>query len=173
MGNIKILQIVGFKNSGKTTLINRFIGAANAGDKKVAAIKHHGHGGKPDLPFGTTDSMQFLESGAASSLVYGDGMVQMHLQEMDEDLSKFIGFSRVADPDLILIEGFKRAPYPKVVMVRSAEDWQMLKDLEKIRLVIVRPGVRLGGADWVASDDQAAIDRFFGEWMEGDTDEGI
>lgn len=173
MEDIKILQIVGFKNSGKTTLMNRFIELARIADKKVAAIKHHGHGGNPDLPSDETDSMQFLESGAASSLVYGNGMVQMHLQEMEEDVSKFIGFSQLADPDLILIEGFKGAPYPKIVMVRSAEDWQSLKDLEKIRLVIAHSGVGLESSKWIEADNQALIDRFFGEWMEGDKYESV
>lgn len=173
MGNIKVMQVVGFKNSGKTTLMNRFIELARMSDKKVSAIKHHGHGGKPELPLATTDSMRFLENGAASSLVYGDGMVQVHIQEMEEDLTKFIGFSQLADPDFILIEGFKGASHPKIVIVRNLADWQSLKELKNILLVIAHKDVELEDADWMESGNQAAIDRFFREWMEGEEDESI
>lgn len=173
MENIKILQVVGFKNSGKTTLVNRLIGSARKAGKKVSAIKHHGHGGMPELPPASTDSMQFLDKGAASSLVYGEGMVQIHLQEQDESLEKFIGFSLLAEPDFILIEGFKSALYPKVVLVRSPEDWQTLEGLANIQLVLVHKGVELENTETVETEDQTAIDRFFTEWTEGEKDESI
>jgi molybdopterin-guanine dinucleotide biosynthesis protein B len=173
MENIKILQVVGYKNSGKTTLVNRFILLAKEAGKKVSTIKHHGHGGAPDMPTAETDSMQFLRKGAASSLVYGDGVVQLHLQEQDEDLEKFIDFSVLAGPDLLLIEGFKGARFPKIVLVRNSEEWQELKKLSDVRLVVVHKGVELENTRAVAMDNQAAIDSFFAEWMEGAKDESI
>ena len=173
MEHLKILQVVGFKNSGKTTLMSRFIELAMEAEKKVSAIKHHGHGGKPDLPPVSTDSMQFLDKGAASSLVYGDGLVQIHLQHQQENLEKFIDFSILAEPDFILIEGFKNACFPKVVLVRSPEDWQLLKGLSNIQLVIVHKGVELGNIETLKLENQSAVDRFFTDWMEGELDESI
>ena len=106
MEAVRILQVVGFKNSGKTTLMNRLIELARTSGIKVSAIKHHGHGGKPELPPQGTDSTQFLASGAASSLVYGGGLVPMHLEETEAGLGKIIPFSLFANPGLFFFEGF-------------------------------------------------------------------
>ncbi|MDN7228014.1 molybdopterin-guanine dinucleotide biosynthesis protein B [Planococcus sp. N064] len=173
MGAVNVLQIVGFKNSGKTTLMNQLIERAQTSGRKVSAIKHHGHGGKPELPPKETDSTQFLASGAASSLVYGDGLVQMHLEEPEADLERFIRFSLLANPDLILIEGFKAASYPKIVLVRSQEDWRELGALSNIQLVIVHDGVKLENTATVEASNREAIARFFTDWMEGEVNESI
>lgn len=173
MEAVRILQVVGFKNSGKTTLMNRLIALTRNSGMKVSAIKHHGHGGRPELPPQGTDSTRFLASGAASSLVYGDGLVQMHLQDPEADLKTFIGFSLLAKPDLVLIEGFKGSDYPKIVLVRSQEDWRELGALSNIQLVIVHEGVKLENTATVEASNREAIDRFFTEWMEGEVDEGI
>lgn len=170
---MKILQIVGFKNSGKTTLMNRFIESAQEAGQTVSAIKHHGHGGPPELPDRERDSMKFLGSGAASSLVFGNGVVQMHMQGQKKELSNFIKLSLLADPDCILIEGFKQASYPKIVLVRSQEEWRQLKGLDNIRLVIVPHPMLLDGAQPVLRDDRSSIDSFFTVWMEGDFHETV
>ncbi|MTD29505.1 molybdopterin-guanine dinucleotide biosynthesis protein B [Planomicrobium sp. YIM 101495] len=172
MDHLNILQVVGFKNSGKTTMISRFIESATVAGKTVSVIKHHGHGGQPDLPDMNTDSMQFLNKGAASSLVYGDGLVQLHLQEQD-DLKRFIDFSFLAEPDVILIEGFKSAPYPKIVLVREAEDWDQLKGLEAIQLIVTHEGVKLENIETIQRNEQTTIDVFFARWMKEVQDESI
>ncbi len=44
-----ILQIVGYQNSGKTTLVEKVVYALAEQNMKVATIKHHGHGGFPEV----------------------------------------------------------------------------------------------------------------------------
>lgn len=44
-----ILQIVGYQNSGKTTLVEKVVHALAERKMKVATIKHHGHGGFPEV----------------------------------------------------------------------------------------------------------------------------
>ena len=44
-----ILQIVGYQNSGKTTLVEKIVHALAEIEMKVATIKHHGHGGFPEV----------------------------------------------------------------------------------------------------------------------------
>ena len=44
-GAPSILQIVGYQNSGKTTLVEKIVHALAESEMKVATIKHHGHGG--------------------------------------------------------------------------------------------------------------------------------
>lgn len=138
----KKLQIVGFKNSGKTTLTENLIIVALEHGFRTSAIKHHGHGGAPDLPPPTTDASRFFRAGAASSIVVGGEVVLLQVgqqQESDriDDLDTLIRYTEnCADPDLILIEGFKNERYPKILLLRSLEDWTSLRSLPNIELIV-------------------------------------
>lgn len=44
-----IVQVVGFQNSGKTTFVKKLLQELSKQNIYVATIKHHGHGGKPDV----------------------------------------------------------------------------------------------------------------------------
>ncbi len=132
---MRILQIVGFKNSGKTTLIENWLDVLQEEGLGVSVIKHHGHAGPIELPSSETDSMKYFNKGASSSVVVGDGMVQFH-NRRELDLNQLIELSMIANPDVILVEGFKREPLPKVVLIRTEEDWKILSSLQNIVLVV-------------------------------------
>lgn len=140
--NSKKLQIVGFKNSGKTTLTENLILAALQLGFRTSAIKHHGHGGAPDLPPPTTDASRFFQAGAASSIVVGGEIVLLQVAQQQEsdridDLNTLIRYTETyATPDLILVEGFKDERYPKIVLVRSLEDWTSLRLLSNIEVIV-------------------------------------
>jgi len=142
MNVVKVLQVVGYKDSGKTTLIEYWIRELVAQHFRVAVIKHHGHGGPLDMPSSETDSMKFLESGAVSSIVVGGGVVQMHMRKEDEYVG-LLNMAMLSDPNLILIEGFKQATESKVVIVRTKEEWASLHTLTNIILVLVYEGVEM------------------------------
>ena len=48
---LNILQVVGYQNSGKTTLIEKLCQLADEEEMQLGCFKHHGHGGKPDRLF--------------------------------------------------------------------------------------------------------------------------
>lgn len=58
---MKILQVVGFKNSGKTTMISRWVRLLKENGLTVAVVKHHGHASSLALPDKETDGVQFLK----------------------------------------------------------------------------------------------------------------
>ena len=74
---MKTLHIVGFKNSGKTTLIARWVRLLKKEGFTVSVLKHHGHSRPLEMPDPETDSMQFFDSGADVSVVAGGGAVQL------------------------------------------------------------------------------------------------
>lgn len=136
----KKLQVVGFKNSGKTTLTESLIRTALELGFRTSAIKHHGHGGAPDLPPPTTDASRFFRAGAASSIVVGGEVVLLQVRQQQEsdridDLDTLIRYTENC-ADLILIEGFKNERYPKIVLLRSLEDWTSLRSLSNIELIV-------------------------------------
>lgn len=172
MGAVKVLQVVGFKNSGKTALLSRLLGIAKETGKAVSTIKHHGHGGAPEMPPESTDSQRFFEEGAKSSIVYGGGIIQLHQRKETASLDELVQLALPAGPDIILVEGFKEAGHEKIVLVRTKEDWEELKHLERIALVLVPEGLRLVGVEKAEQNIQE-IENWFLEWMEDGADKSI
>ncbi|TWT01790.1 molybdopterin-guanine dinucleotide biosynthesis protein B [Planomicrobium sp. CPCC 101079] len=173
MGAVKVLQVVGFKNSGKTALMSRLLGMAKESGKAVSTIKHHGHGSPPQMPPGTTDSTRFFDEGAASSLVYGGGVIQLHQRQESAALADLLKLACFAEPDLVLVEGYKEADFDKIVLVRSEEDWPELERLQGIRLVVAPEGLRLDGVETMGRNNEQEMKSWFLKWMEGEKDESI
>ncbi|ANU10933.1 molybdopterin-guanine dinucleotide biosynthesis protein B [Planococcus antarcticus DSM 14505] len=173
MDTVKVLQVVGFKNSGKTTVILNLLRLANDKGKKVSTVKHHGHGGALDMPSAATDSMRFFEEGTNSSVVYGGGVVQVLQRKEEAMLDELIGLASMEDPDLILVEGFKRDDYEKIVLLRSAEDWIELQELNHIVLVITPKQMKLDNLPVVLHNDLKQLNSWFTNWMDGDSNEGV
>jgi molybdopterin-guanine dinucleotide biosynthesis protein B len=126
-----VFQVVGYQNSGKTTLMEKLITGAVEKGLRVASIKHHGHGGPPD----TKDSTRHQQAGAIVAGVEGDGTLQLNIQRDGWLLDDIIALYELFPIDLILVEGYKRERYPKVVIIRTEEDLPLL-DLENIQCVI-------------------------------------
>jgi molybdopterin-guanine dinucleotide biosynthesis protein B len=131
-----ILQVVGFKNSGKTTVVSNMIQFASVNGFKLGSIKHHGHGGHPDLPDGWRDSDRHLQAGAVVSVVEGEGKLHLVGQKESWKLEEILFLYQTMNVDGILVEGYKKAHYPKIVMLRQKEDLVLLEELEGVVGVI-------------------------------------
>ncbi|WP_174612773.1 molybdopterin-guanine dinucleotide biosynthesis protein B [Virgibacillus ihumii] len=130
---MQICQIAGYKNSGKTTLMNQLIQYFSETGVRVGSLKHHGHGGEPDLGK-QTDSRQHLDSGAVISGVQGETISQFMLHQQ-LDLDELVQLYNSFPIDLLLIEGFKKSAYPKIVLVRNREDLALINELPDVLAV--------------------------------------
>lgn len=130
-----IFQIVGYQNSGKTTLATKIIALLTARDFSIVTIKHHGHGGKPDMVV-NKDSNQHISAGACASIVEGDGRLLLQADKPSWTLNEQIDVLRPFQPDIILIEGHKFENYPKVVILRTDKDHELLDQLTNIHAVL-------------------------------------
>src|SRR5690625_2947809 len=135
MGSVKTLHVVGYKNSDLTTLITRWVRLLKEKGFTVSVVKHHGHGAKLDMPDAKKDSMQYLYSGADVSLVAGGGYTQ-HMVNREEDFTALKQMATWNKPDIILVEGYKKEQGEKVVLVRRDDDWEELKEVAGITLVV-------------------------------------
>lgn len=135
MGNMKTLHVIGFKNSGKTTLIARWVRLLKKAGMTVAVLKHHGHHAPLDMPNSDTDTMQFFNSGADVSVVAGAGAVQLHMNE-EPGFTRMKEIATIGNPTILLIEGYKEVYGEKVVLLRSEEDWEALQAVSEIQLVV-------------------------------------
>jgi molybdopterin-guanine dinucleotide biosynthesis protein B len=114
---MKVFGIAGYSGSGKTTLLEKLIPQFTARGIKVAVIKHAHHGFDIDRP--GKDSYRHRAAGAHEVLLScNDRWALMHERrnEGEVTLDELIG--RLSPCDLVLIEGFKQEPVPKLEVYR-------------------------------------------------------
>lgn len=130
-----VVQVVGFQNSGKTTLLLRLIEILTSQGYRTATIKHHGHGGQPQAVRGK-DSSRHLAAGSIGTMVEGDGKLILEATRERWTLAEQITILSSLGPDVILVEGHKQEPYPKFVLIRDEGDDELL-NLKNIQAVIL------------------------------------
>lgn len=137
LNDISVLQIVGFKNSGKTTLIENLVRHLKAASGlRIGVIKHH----KGAFPYDTEgkDTWKYRQAGAAAAVIQSPGLLALSMdQQQEKTLAELIGVFRVlGNFELILVEGYKWEAYPKVVLIRSREDYEELSVSESVGLYV-------------------------------------
>ena len=141
-GLIPVVGIVGWKKSGKTTLVVRLIEEFTRRGLKVATVKHAHHNFQIDDK--ETDSARHRRAGAAQVAVVSAkrwALISELGSAPEPDLAEVIG--RLRPCDLILVEGYKSAAIPKIEARRSeAFSQQALADSD--------PNVKAIAADHAA-----------------------
>lgn len=109
----KIFGIAGWKNSGKTGLAVRLVTEFTRRGYRISTIKHAHH--DFDIDKVGADSFRHREAGAHEvALVSGTRYAIMHeMRGAPEPAFEDI-LARLAPCDLVLIEGYKREPIPKI-----------------------------------------------------------
>lgn len=140
-----IFQVVGYQNSGKTTFLSKLIEVLKANDINTVTIKHHGHGGRPDV-VQEKDSTRHLEAGSLASLVEGEGRMVLQADNIAWTLDEQIRLMNLFHPDIIIIEGHKKQPYPKLLILRDDRDISLISNVTNIKAVIVWNQTLMEGA---------------------------
>ncbi|PHM74564.1 molybdopterin-guanine dinucleotide biosynthesis protein MobB [Xenorhabdus kozodoii] len=117
---LPILGITAYSGTGKTTLLKQVIPLLRQQHIRVGLIKHTHHTMDIDKP--GKDSYELRKAGAAQTLVASQQRWALMtetpaLPELDLDYlaSRFDANSL----DLILVEGFKQEPIPKIALYRN------------------------------------------------------
>ncbi|WP_390622143.1 molybdopterin-guanine dinucleotide biosynthesis protein B [Bacillus tuaregi] len=151
-----ILQVAGYHNSGKTAFIQNLLSMLKQKGYRTVTLKHHGHGGKPDI-VEETDSARHISAGALASLVDGGGRLLLQTEQIEWSLNQKLGLLVMLQPDLIIIEGYKHEEYQKVVFIRDDDDLMLLDQLTNIQFVLYKdkPPKRCQYQSFHRSDDRA------------------
>ena len=110
---MRVYGVVGWKNAGKTGLMERLVTNITGRGLTVSTIKHAHHSFDVDHP--GKDSHRHRVAGATEVMLASrNRFALMHeLRDEDEpDLTLLLG--KLAPVDLILIEGYKRDLHPKI-----------------------------------------------------------
>jgi molybdopterin-guanine dinucleotide biosynthesis protein B len=113
-----IFGVVGWKNSGKTTLMSRLIHELSQRGYEVSVIKHAHEKFEIDHP--GRDSFKMREAGARQVMLSSPRRFAVMRELGDAPEMTFAELLPYAGPcDLILVEGYKREAYPKIEIRRE------------------------------------------------------
>jgi len=115
---MRIYGVTGWKNTGKTGLVERLVTEITARGFTVSTLKHAHHATEIDQP--GRDSYRHREAGAREVLVASPNRwALMHeLRGADEPPMEDL-LAKMSPVDLVIIEGYKRGPHPKVETHRA------------------------------------------------------
>ena len=110
---MKIFGVTGWKNSGKTGLMERLITEFTTRGLTVSSIKHAHHSFDIDHP--GRDSYRHRDAGARQVLLASRTRWALMHELRDEDEPSLGDLLEQLSPvDLVLIEGYKRDRHPKI-----------------------------------------------------------
>jgi len=161
---MKIIGIAGYSGSGKTTLIERIIPLLVAEGMRVSLVKHAHHEFDVDQP--GKDSYRHRHAGASEVLVSSSarwvlmhelrGAAEMGLQEQLKHLSPC---------DLVIVEGYKTAPIPKIEVHRSACPTPLLYPDDPHVVAVVTDEDLDTRLPQIALDDAPGVARFIVKFL--------
>ena len=142
---MRVFGVVGWKNCGKTGLVERLVADLVGRGISVSTVKHAHHGVDVDQP--GTDSFRHRAAGASEVILSSARRVAImqELRDMPEPSLDAL-LARLSPVDLVLVEGFKTEKHPKIEAHR-AEAGQPL-------IALSDPTIRA-----VASDRTLTLDR--------------
>lgn len=125
-----VFQLAGYSNTGKTTLLTTLIGRFEQAGVRVGVLKHDG-AHDFELDQSGKDTHRFSEAGA--SFVAIQSKTKTAIIEKGS-LSPDVLIERLAaaGAELILLEGFKREHYPKLVLLREQAHAELLAELRNV-----------------------------------------
>ena len=113
---VKMIAVVGWSRSGKTTLIKGLVAALKARGYRVGTVKHAHRGFEMDKPGSDTDLHR--SAGADTVVAVGPHQVAMIKSGAVDDPSSLAPY--FADVDVVIVEGFKHCRLPKIEVCRKA-----------------------------------------------------
>jgi molybdopterin-guanine dinucleotide biosynthesis protein B len=116
---MRIIGLAGWSGSGKTTLLTRVIPVLNARGLRVSTVKHAHHEFDLDVP--GKDSYRHRQAGATEVLVSSvKRWAQIHELRGAPEPTLQAMLARLTPVDLVVVEGYKRNPHPKLEVYRAS-----------------------------------------------------
>ena len=117
-----LLGFSAYSGTGKTTLLKKLIPLLTAQGVRLAVIKHAHHNFDIDHP--NKDSYELRHAGASQMLISSARrwalMHELSEQENEYSLAQLLDQVDHEQADLILVEGFKKEPIPKIELHRPS-----------------------------------------------------
>ncbi len=132
---MRLYGVTGWKNAGKTGLMERLVTEITGRGIRVSTVKHAHH--SFDVDHAGKDSHRHRVAGATEVLLASrNRFALMHELRDEEELSLAALLNKLAPVDLVLVEGYKRDSHPKIEAFRAETGNPLIaKDDPTIRAV--------------------------------------
>lgn len=115
----KVIGVAGFKNAGKTTLVEKLVAELTRRGRRISTVKHAHH--SFDIDHEGRDSFRHRKAGASEvAVVSRHRWAIIHESRDGEEPSLEEILSKLAPCDLVIVEGYKRDTHDKIE-VRNLE----------------------------------------------------
>ena len=134
---MKIIGIVGWKNSGKTYLAQRIIEKLSSLNIRVSSIKHAHHDFEIDKP--NTDSYLHRQSGSRQVIISSSKRWAKISELNDSEEKKLDDLIKELDsPEVVIVEGYKNESHPKIEIIKHSFDNStfMFKELKNVSAIV-------------------------------------
>jgi molybdopterin-guanine dinucleotide biosynthesis protein B len=140
----RIVGLAGYSGSGKTTLISKVIPRLRARGLTISTIKHTHHGFDLDQP--GKDSFVHRAAGATEVVISSaKRFAIMHELRAEQEWELPDLVLRMSPVDLVLVEGYKRDPIPKIEVHRAANSKGLIHP-DDPSIFAIAADVRIPGA---------------------------
>ncbi len=130
---IPLVSFVAKSGSGKTTLLEKLIPELKRRGLRIAVIKHHAHTTPVDVP--GKDTWRMAQAGA--DLVAVSSPVEFaRFERVAQELTLAEIVAKIQNVDLIITEGFKREPAPKIEMARAEFGTDLIARTDELIAVV-------------------------------------
>ena len=151
----RVFGVTGWKNAGKTTLVERLVSEFVRRGLTVSTVKHAHHEADVDQP--GRDSWRHRAAGAREVALVGGHRYAIMREQEEATLAEVL--ARLAPADLVLIEGFKREAHPKIEVRAGTGEAMAPRDHTIVAIAADQPPVD-SDLPWFRRDDIAAIADF-------------
>jgi len=114
----KVIGVAGFKNAGKTTLVEKLVTELTRRGHRVSTVKHAHH--SFDIDHEGRDSFRHRKAGASEVAVVSRhrwAIIHESREEAEPTLQEIL--AKLAPCDLVIVEGYKRDSHFKVEAYRA------------------------------------------------------
>ncbi|MBT8389653.1 MAG: molybdopterin-guanine dinucleotide biosynthesis protein B [Altererythrobacter sp.] len=163
---MKVWGVVGWKNAGKTGLMERLVAEFVRRGISVSTIKHAHHAFDVDQP--GKDSHRHRVAGASEVLLSSSGRwaLMAELRGSEEPGLEAL-LAKLTPVDLVLVEGFKSSSHPKVEAHRRETGASLLApDMPSVRAIASDCGAQHGELKAFELNDTVAIADFIAAELE-------
>ena len=127
---MKIIGVVGWKNTGKTTLIEKLINEFNNRNLTVSTIKHSHHNFSVDRR--GTDSFRHFNAGAKETILASEKKwIKFSRQISDPKPNLYFLIEQIIPVDIVVVEGFKSSDHKKIEVVDLMSERKPLYETDK------------------------------------------
>jgi molybdopterin-guanine dinucleotide biosynthesis protein MobB len=172
---LPVLGFAAFSGTGKTTLLEQLIPQLTAQDTRIGMVKHAHHEFDIDKP--GKDSYRLRSAGARQILIASSRRLALMSENdtaQEPRLEELVNRLDVDKLDLVLVEGFKQVPFPKIELHRQALGKPLLypEDPEIIAVASDHPSDCTERPS-LDINDTATIAEFIMDWLDSVSDRAV